>query len=339
MTIRRKISIVFFILAVLLGSFLYAYNQVYLTAGSGAESQTILIEKGDNALAVGEKMTNAGVIPGKYFFVFYLWRSGQLHSLVAGVYVFPKGMKIPEVAKIITGGETAPTAVPITFPEGFTAKDMAARLDANGFSGSDFLSIVNAPSSDLLAKYPFLSGIPSGKSLEGFLFPDTYYFAKDASADDIVEKMLKNFGTKITGSMQSDIDAQKKSLYDIVTMASIIEKEAKYPDDMKMVASVFYNRLAIGQKLESDATLEYVLANNKVQHSAADLQNQSPYNTYQFAGLPPGPVSNPGMDAINAAIYPAQSDYYYFLTDLKTQKTIFSKTFDEHVVNKTKYGL
>ena len=339
MTIRRKISIVIFVLALLLGGFLYLYNQTYLTAGSATQSQTVLIEKGDNAIAVGEKMSKAGVISGKYFFVLYLWKNNQLHSLVAGVYIFPTGMKIPEVAKIVTGGETAPTAIPVTFPEGWTAKEMADRLDANGFSGSDFLAIVNSPAQDLLAKYPFLSGVPAGKSLEGFLFPDTYYFAKDASAQDIVEKMLNNFGEKITDSMTNDISTQKKSLYDVVTMASIVEKEAKYPNDMKMVASVFYNRLAIGQKLESDATLEYVLGNNEAQHSVAETQNQSPYNTYQFAGLPPGPVSNPGIDAIDAAIYPAQSDYYYFLTDLSTKKTIFSKTFDEHVANKAKYGL
>ncbi|EKE18831.1 MAG: hypothetical protein ACD_9C00218G0002 [uncultured bacterium] len=339
MTIRRKISIALVLPILALGGFLYLYNQTYLTPGTLTSSQTVLVAKGDNALVVGEKLSNAGVISGKYFLAYYLWKSGQLHDLVAGVYVFSPGIKIPEVARIITGGEIAFTAVPVTFPEGWTAKDMAARLDANGFSGNEFLSIVNNPSQELKDKFPFLRGIPRGGTLEGYLFPDTYFFAKDATSDVIVGKMLNNFEEKITDKMVSDISAQNKNLYDIVTMASIIEMEAGFVDEMKTVGSVFYNRLKIGQRLQSDATLEYVLGDNKVQHTVVETQNQSPYNTYQFAGLPPGPVSNPGINALSAAIYPAESDYYYFLTDLKTKKTIFSKTFDEHVANKAKYGL
>ncbi len=318
---------------------LYLYNQVYLTSGTSTSAQTVVVSKGDNALVVGEKLSKAGVISGKYFLAYYLWKSGQIHDLVAGVYIFSPGVKIPEVARIITGGEIAFTAVPITFPEGWTAKDMAKRLDANGFSGSDFLSLVNDPTQELKDKFAFLNGIPRGGSLEGYLFPDTYFFAKDASSQVIVEKMLDNFEEKITETMVNDISAKDSKLFDIVTMASIIEKEVKFADEMKTVSSVFYNRLAIGQRLQSDATLEYVLGDNKIQHTAVELQNQSPYNTYQHAGLPPGPVSNPGMNAIAAAIYPAQSEYFYFLTDLKTKKTIFSKTFDEHVSNKAKYGL
>lgn len=339
MNIRRKISIFIVLLTVVAGFFLFVYNQTYLAAGTASEAQTVLVERGDNALVVGDKLVKAHMIAGKYYLAFYLWKNNQLHNLVAGVYVFQPGMKIPEIAKIITGGETAPTAIPITFPEGWTAKDMAARLDANGLSGSDFLKIVNDPPQDLIDKYSFLQNFPKSASLEGYLFPDTYYFAKDASAQDVAEKMLKNFGSKLTVSMQNEIIAKKRTIFEIVTLASVIEKEARFPEDMKLVASVFYNRLAAGQRLESDATLEYVLQDNKIQHSATDLQNSSPYNTYRNQGLPPGPVSNPGLDALSAAIFPAQTDYYFFLTDLKTKQTIFSKTFNEHVANKVKYGL
>lgn len=339
MTIRRKISTILLLVAIVMAGFLYLYNQTYLSSGTSKSSQTVLVEKGDNALEVGEKLSKAGVISGKYFLAYYLWRNNQIHSLVAGVYIFSPGMKIPEVARIITGGEIAFTAIPLTFPEGWTAKDMAERLKANGFSDSDFLSLVDEPTQELKDEFPFLKNIPRDASLEGYLFPDTYFFAKDATAQDIVRKMLKNFETKITGNMLSDIESQNKNLHEIIIMASIVEKEAKFADEMKTVSSVFYNRLLVGQRLQSDATLEYVLGDKKIQHTASETQNQSPYNTYQFAGLPPGPVSNPGINAINAAIYPVQSEYYYFLTDLKTKKTIFSKTFDEHVKNKAKYGL
>lgn len=323
----------------MLAGVLYVYNQTYLAAGNLSSPQTVAVAKGDNALVVGEKLAKSGVISGKYFLAYYLWKNNQLHSLVAGIYIFNPGVKIPEVARIITGGEVASTAVPITFPEGWTAKDMAERLDQNGFSGTDFLQLVNQPTQALKDEFPFLKEIPRSGTLEGYLFPDTYFIAKDASAEAIIEKMLKNFDLKVTEKMRSEIADQGKSLFDIINMASIIEKEAKFAEEMKMVGSVFYNRLAIGQRLQSDATLEYVLGDKKIQHTVEETKNSSLYNTYQVQGLPPGPVSNPGLAAINAAIYPEKSDYFYFLTDLKTKKTIFSKTFEEHVANKAKYGL
>lgn len=339
MEIRRKISVVGVVLIILIGGFLYVFDQTYLATGSATEKKTVLIEKGDNALVVGERLKKAGVITGKYYLALYLLSKNQLHSIVAGVYDFTPGLKIPEISRIITGGEVVSLSVPITFPEGWTAKQMAERLDSNEFSGGDFLSIVNNPSQELKAKYGFLNEIPKGKSIEGYLFPDTYYFAKDASAEDIVEKMLKNFDTRISESMLSDIAAQKKSLFDIITMASIVEGEVKTDSDRKIVAGIFYNRLELGMALGSDATLEYALGTNKAQHSIAETKINSPYNTYQNKGLPPGPVSNPGLNSILAAISPAKTEYVYFLTDLKTGNTAFAKTFDEHIANKAKYGL
>ena len=339
LNIRRKISITILGLMIVIGGFLYVYDQIYLASGNATEKKTVLVEKGDNALIVGEKLSKAGVITGKYYLAFYLLSKKQLHNLVAGVYDFAPGLKIPEVASIITGGEIASTRIPITFPEGWTSKQMAERLDANSFSGNDFLSIVNNPSAELKDKYKFLSDVPEGKSLEGYLFPDTYYFAKDASAQDIVEKMLKNFDAKMDESMLNDVAAQKKSLYDVVTMASIIEGEVASDADRKIVSGLFWQRISSRQALGSDATLEYILGGNKRQHSIAETKTDSPYNTYLHKGLPPGPVSNPGISAIVAAVYPTDTQYNYFLSDPKTGNTIFAKTFAEHVANKAKYGL
>jgi UPF0755 protein len=337
--IKKKFSIFFLAVIIFIGSFFYFYNKVYLSVGRAVEKKTVLVELGDNALVVGEKLDKAGVISGKYYLAFYLWRTGHLHALTAGVYDFTPELKIPEIARIITGGEVASTRVPITFPEGWTAKQVAARLDVNGFSGNDFLLLVNAPPTELKDKYPFLKEIPAGKSLEGYLFPDTYYFAKDASVQDILDKMLKNFDAKISPELLSEIDAQKKSLYEILTMASIVEGEVQNDADRKIVAGLFWNRIAIGMTLGSDATLEYVLGTNDKQHSIAQTKIDSPYNTYVYKGLPPGPVSNPSLAAILATINPAKTDFVYFLSDPKTGKTIFSKTFEEHVANKSKYGL
>jgi UPF0755 protein len=315
------------------------YNAIYNHQGSAQNSQTIFINQGDNALDVGEKLDGNNVISGKYFLAFYLWKSGQLHNIIAGAYEFTPGLKIPEVAKIITGGEVKTQRVKLTFPEGWTAKQMAERIKANGFSDTDFLSIVKNPSQNVIDSFPILAQIPKGQSLEGFLFPDTYYFVKDATAEDIVVKMVKNFSQRISDNMLTDIAGQKKTLFEIITMASIVETEVKTDDDRKIVAGLFWKRIADGQRLQSDATLEYVLQTNVFQHTLDDLQYDSPYNTYKYAGLPPGPVSNPGISAITAAIYPIDSPYYYFLSDPKTGKTVFSKTFEEHVANKNKFGL
>jgi len=339
MNIRRKISIFVLATILLIGCFFYIYNGIYFSQGNAVGSKTISIENGDNALVVGQKLVSGGIISGKYYFALYLWNTHRLHSIVAGVYEFPKGMQIPEAARIVTGGEVVSMRIKVTFPEGWTMKDMAQRLSANNLPGGDFLALAKNPNQTLRDAYPFLKELPDGATLEGYLFPDTYYFAKDATAEEIVKKMLDDFSTKVFTVIKNDLDGQKKSLFEIVTMGSVVEGEVKNDSDRKIVAGLFWNRIENQLPLQSDATLEYALGTNKIQHSIAETKTDSPYNTYQNKGLPPGPVSNPGLASISAALNPQKSDYVYFLSDPKTGKTIFAKTFQEHVVNKAKYGL
>ena len=339
MNIRRKIFFIIFGLAVILSCFFYAYNQIYFEVGSASDPKTISIESGDNALVVGEKLSNAKIIAGKYQFVAYLWFTHKLHLIVAGVYEFPKGINGPEAASIITGGQVVPMRVKATFPEGWTFKQMSERLNNIGLDGTGFASIASNPAPELISAYPFLAGMAKGATLEGFLFPDTYYFAKDVTADEIVRKMLDTFSIKVMTAIKSDLDAQNKSLFEIMTMASVVEGEVRNDSDRKIVAGLFWNRIANGMPLQSDATLEYVLGTNDFQHSIAQTKTDSPYNTYQNKGLPPGPVNNPGVASVLATLEPQKTDYVYFLTDPKTGKTVFAKTFDEHVANKNKYGL
>lgn len=327
------------IFVAVLGVVFYGYSKIYLSKGDAIETVTVSIERGDNALVVGDKLVNAKVITNKYLLAFYLWRKGELHSIVAGVYEFVPGVKIPEVARIITGGEVASTRVPVTFPEGWTVKDMAARLSANNLPGDEFLALVNAPTQDLKDEFPFLKELSNGQSLEGYLFPDTYYFAKDATAHDIVEKMLKDFSQKVPLEMRSEAVVSHQSLFDVITMASIVEGEVRSDADRAVVAGIFWNRIAHGQALQSDATLEYVLQTKALQHSIQETKTASPYNTYANKGLPPGPVGNPGISSILAALRPTQTSYNYFLTDPKTGNTAFAATYAEHLANKQKYGL
>ena len=220
----------------------------------------------------------------------------------------------------------------ITIIEGWTVSDIANYLDNQGVaSSSDFLEAVKLD--NWKDKYDFLKNA-KGETVEGFLFPDTYRIFKDATVDSIIAKMLDNFDHKFTDSMRGDAVSQNKSIFQIVTMASIIEKETKFSSDRSMVSGIFWKRIADGMGLQSDATVSYALG--KASLSGDDLKTDSPYNTYLYRGLPLGPISNPGLSSIKAALDPTVNDYYYFVTD-KSGKAYFAKTFEEHKKNIQKY--
>ncbi len=207
--------------------------------------------------------------------------------------------------------------------------------------------------------YSILSFRPKKADLEGFLFPDTYQIYDPKTQKNtgsslvdtntqLIVKMLDNFQNKFTPQMREQAAKQKMSVYEIVTLASIIEKETgragvgekvtgELSDERKVVAGIFYNRLKTGQPLQSDATINYITEKKSPSVSAADLAIDSPYNTYKYAGLPLGPIANPSLSSIVAALYPQTTDYQYFLTDPVTHKAIFAKTYGEHLKNKAKY--
>ncbi|MFA6416745.1 MAG: endolytic transglycosylase MltG [Patescibacteria group bacterium] len=213
-----------------------------------------------------------------------------------------------------------------------------------GISKLDYRTLKNSDRPlDFSDKFSFLQDKPNYYSLEGFLFPDTYRVYADASTTDIVYKMLSNFDNKLTSQMRADIAAQGKTIYEIVIMASLIEKEAliNYADsenrDARIVSDIFWGRLKTGQALQSDATLSYLLNDSNPAHSGSDLEVDSPYNSYKYKGLPPTPICNPGLRALEAAIYPIKTDYNYFLTSLDGKNIYYAKTYDEHLNNKYKY--
>lgn len=235
--------------------------------------------------------------------------------------------------------------------EGWTLDDIATYLSDQGIiTKESFKEIAGSSREELVEginifndKFDFLADKPSKQSLEGFLFPDTYRVFTDASSEDIIAKMLANFDAKLTPQMRADIASQGKSIYEVIIMASLIEKEAPidYSDpenkDARIVSDIFWGRLEIGQALQSDATLSYLLNDNNPAHSGADLQIDSPYNSYKYTGLPPTPICNPGIKAIEAAIYPIPTNYNYFLTTLDGSEIYYARTYDEHLQNKYKY--
>lgn len=328
------------ILILLFGAFFYFHNKVYYSRGIALEPQAVKIAKGDDMLVVGNKLQSQGLISGKYYFAYYIWKSSLKNKIVAGEYKIDPGLGIPEISRIITHGEIDSGRIKVTFPEGWNSKDMKARLVNLGFSADGF--------NELLAKpqyfkekygYEFLADIPEGKTLEGYLFPDTYFFLKKATPEEIIKKMLDNFDEKLTSDLREEIMSQGKSIYDVVTMASIIEGEVKTETDRQIVSGIFWKRVNSERTLQSCATLAYILGENKKQYTYSDTRVDSPYNTYLNIGLPPGPINNPGLVSIQAAIYPQATEFNYFLTDPATGQTIYSRTIDEHNLNKAKYGL
>lgn len=240
--------------------------------------------------------------------------------------------------------------------EGWTSQDIAQYLSGFGkWSEAKFFAAAGQPQTDYRshpelsalpdwsAKFSFLNDKPKYYGLEGYLFPDTYRVYASSTEKEIIEKMLTNFDSKLTPKLRADIKAQGKTIYNIIIMASLVEKEAplNYQTgdnrDARLIAGIFWRRLKNGQGLESDASLSYILGDKNPRHAGSELELDSPYNTYKHRGLPPGPICNPGLLAIEAAIYPLATDYNYFLTPQGKNTVIYAKTYEEHLQNKYHY--
>ncbi len=335
---KKKSSLaILFVLALLVGGFFYFRYQVYFSEGSQKNIVTFAIEKGEGNEKIATKLEDKGIISSRYYLYYYLKTKNLVNKVMPGDYLLSGKMTIPEVAHIITSPQMQ--VIKITFPEGLTAKEMAELLKKNNFDGDGFLRLVNDPI-EFKKKYAFLAD-PEITNLEGYLFPDTYFFKKDSNGRDIIARMLDNFSGRADGKLLADIKDQGKTLREIVIMASITEKEVAAAKDMETISGIFWNRIASGMPLQSDAPLSYILEDNDAQHSLEQLKINSPYNTYAVKGLPPGPISNPGLAAIRSAVSPEKTDYNFFFTVGKgaDRKTIYSKTFEEHTANRAKYGV
>ncbi len=327
----------FFILAVTSVATLALLEYWSGQSGSSDIAQRVfVVQQGENAWVVSKRLEEDRLIRNRFGFLYALARLKKLDGgLVAGEYLLPASLSAREIALRISTGQALSQDIKITFPEGFTAAQMANRLTEAGLPGEEFLRLVRQPSGVWRAEFPFLKTVPYASGLEGFLFPDTYRFDRQANAETIVSTLLETFLEKAWPLL----DAKSTAPFDTVILSSIVETEVRSDYDRALVADLFLRRLAARHSLESDATVKYILGVNKVQHSFEETRTDSPYNTYINKGLPPGPISNPGLSAIRATLTPIQSNAFYFLSDPVTGETVFSKTFEEHVRNKRAHGL
>lgn len=342
----KKIFIILILIPVaFLGVYFYYINT---PANKDGGEVNFMIEKGEGVNQISNNLAKAGLIKSKFFFETYAWLEKVESKFKTGSYTLSQKQDIKEITKSLISGKSGEEQT-MKILEGWTSKDVAEYLEKESIVKQDeFYDMVGHPHmdyrksklpkpKDFSSEFGFLKDKPAHYGLEGFLFPDTYRIFKGASTEDVVRKMLSNFDKKLTPEMREEIERQGKTIYDVIIMASIIEKEVRTEKDMKVVAGIFWDRLKIGQAFQSDAGLSYALDDNVAAHSGKDLELDSPYNMYKYKGLPPTPISNPGLAAIKAAIYPTYTDYNYFLNKPDTGETVFSVTYEEHLRNKYKY--
>lgn len=299
------------------------------------------VEPGETAADIAAKLQQAGLISDADLFRMLVRYYDMANRLEAGEYELSPAMTMVEIAERLQHGRLR--EMTITIPEGWRLEQIAAYLDEQGVAPrSDFIALA----SQEWPEFTFLRDRPAGSSLEGYLFPDTYRIGPSFGAREVISLMLANFDRRVTPELRARAQEQGMTLHEVLTLAAIVEREAVIPDERPIIAAVYLNRLEAGMYLGADPTVQYAMGFNPKTGrwwnplTAEDYQSvDSPYNTYTHLGLPPGPICNPGLDAIRAVLYPASVDYLYFVrNDVKGDGShVFSRTFEEHLENQAKY--
>jgi len=303
------------------------------------------IKPGSTVRAIAAQLADKKVVTSEWWFQVYMKISGDGPKIKAGTYTIPGNLSIPKVVEQIISGQ-AQTSFDLTIPEGWNLYDFANLLVKREVikTADELYAKVGYPAkstnpefTDLIAKYPLLAMVPKGNSLEGMLFPDTYRYYKNAAIDDVLKKIFVNAENKYEDEIKTDLASTSLKPYEVYILASIISREGKTYEDKQKIAGVFLNRLRIGMALQSDPTVNYVTGKTTDNPSFNDIAVKSPYNTYKNKDLPPGPISNPGLDDLKAVLHPAKHDYFFFINDANGN-LVFSKTFLEHKENRIQYG-
>ncbi len=302
-----------------------------------ARPQSFTVELGEPTYQITQRLEAQGLIQDADLFRLYLIYAGLDTSIQAGEYTLSARMSPVEIAHALQ--DATPSEVTFRILAGWRLEEIAAALPTSGltFTPQAFLSYAASPPLSL----PMIHELPPGSSLEGFLFPDRYRLPRDSSIQEFIQTLLQRFNSQVDAALRDGFARQGLDLVQAVTLASMVQREAVDASEMPLIASVFLNRLAAGMRLDSDPTIQYALGFQSDQNTwwknpltLEDLQIESPYNTYLQPGLPPGPICNPGLEALRAVAFPAQSSYYYFRAACDgSGKHVFSETFEEHQQN------
>lgn len=294
---------------------------------------TVAIPKGSSTNSIGTLLKKEDLIRSEAAFKIYAKLSGYDVDLKAGKFILSKNMDLKEIMQKLVNGDAVIESVRFTIPEGYTVKQIAEKLAAEGIVNEDkFLELAKNGDFD----YDFIKQIPNDKNihykLEGYLFPETYEVKKGASERVIINTMLSQFQKEWNPEWDKALKEKNKTLPQILTLASIIEREVSVDKERPIVSGVLYNRMNINMRLQVDATIQYILGKQKSIVTYDDLKIDDPYNTYRNYGLPPGPISNPGRESIKAAIFPEKNNYLFYVTKKDNSgEHYFSKTYQEHL--------
>ncbi|MCC3375618.1 endolytic transglycosylase MltG [Cohnella sp. REN36] len=317
----------------------YVWNGLRPT--KAGEPVRVTIDKGMRAKSVSERLEQNGLIRNAFLFSIWMKLKSEGSRFQAGEYALSPGMSNGEIVAKLNNGETvAAETIKFTIPEGYTVVQIAERLAKAGYVDKDkFLQAVSNPSrfgssnwakmipTDAKLRYP----------LEGYLFPETYELKKGSSEEDIANRMLSELDRKLNQlpeDWQSAMQERGWTMHQLLTAASLVEREVVKDEERPIVASVIVNRLNKKMPLQIDATIQYLLDKQKEKLTTADLEVKSPYNTYKNAGLPPGPIASPSLKSIEAVLFPAETDYLYYVTKKDGSNThLFAETYKQHLKN------
>lgn len=304
----------------LLGIFIFFWTGIYLAKDSTSQTTKIFsIKKGEGTREISINLEKEGLIRFGPLFRIYAITQGMTGKLQAGEYQLSPSMNIPEITEKFVAGDVIKEK--ITIIEGWNLKDIGFYFENKGMFQAEELYDERA-------------------DIEGYFFPDTYQIRRGATLEEIINKAVDNFNKKLTEELRNEIEKQGKTIQEIVIMASLIEKEVyntpECPDCKKLVSGILWKRLENGMPLQVDATISYITGKKTTKVSIEETKIDSPYNTYKYQGLPLGPICNPGLESIIAAIEPESSEYWYYLSTPEGA-TIFSRTLQEHNIAKAKY--
>jgi UPF0755 protein len=318
--ITKKFLVVVISLFLLLTGTILFGTYLTLPVVEHGNDRAFIIQKGMNLREISGMLEEQGFIRSSLAFILRTKYNGYGRMIRAGEYNLNPSMTPERIMEMIIKGEVV--AYNVTIPEGYTIEQIAGVLSTYGLIGKEqFLKYMNQ---DGIERVYGLNG----PGLEGYLYPDTYRFTRGLTAKAIVDTMIRRF-REMTASFNDRIKESRMSLHEVVTLASIVEKETGDPDERPLIASVFFNRLKKAMRLDSDPTVIYGIKDFSGNITKNDLSTNNPYNTYVIKGLPPGPIANPGIDSIRAVLYPAETDFLYFVSKNNGSHQ-FSKNLAEH---------
>lgn len=334
--------LIFFIVVGAFGGFFYVknyYETTLDTPNAGSSEQVIVeIHLGSTIRDIGEQLKKEGLIADERVFEYYVRTNNLSDKFLAGKYETKGNKTLLEVIEDLQ--VPIKDEVTITIPEGIRFTQIADRLDkvmkiSPNWSKEEFLELAENPGNNF-AQFTILSTKPADKSLEGFLFPDTYIFGIEYSTKDVMNRMLQNTEDRISGKLLDDIIASEFTVYEVLNFASIIERETIQTEDRYLVGDILYRRYKAGWALGVDATILYEHGDWKYEIRQKDLESKTPYNTRLIKGLPPTPICNPGLETINGFIYRKENDNWYYISDSEGNM-YYAKTLTEHNKNIQKY--